>query len=252
MLLCLLTTLVTCQDPAPAPAQPPAAPAAPAAPPAQVVETWDDKTAKAAAAELTKSMKAAASMVEKNRALEKVAAGSNTMLLKPLGDIVEQEKSVVIRKRAVQLIGNQPAGPANTALRKLLKNSSVQAHPAVVAELVRNLARCGYETKQWPEIADLFEKGYEQERVPLHEAVLDLITVHKEKQAIELLLRNLDHPEPADVHAGDNPPQEYWEARWKAWSAWKGKVKDALFAITGQRFSTATEARAWLKQNPLR
>jgi hypothetical protein len=54
------------------------------------------------------------------------------------------------------------------------------------------------------------------------------------------------------VHDGDNPPQEYWEARWKAWAVWKGRVKEALFAITGQRFSTAAEARAWLKQNPLR
>jgi hypothetical protein len=33
---------------------------------------------------------------------------------------------------------------------------------------------------------------------------------------------------------------------------WKGKVKDALFALTGQRFTTAAKAQAWLKKNPLK
>ena len=111
--------------------------------------------------------------------------------------------------------------------------------------LVRGLASCGYESRQWSEISDMFEREYNLERVPLQEAILELVSKHKEKQAIEILLRNLDEPIPEDVHGQHNPPKEYWEARWKSWNIWKGKVGDAVFAITGQRFSKAAEAQAW-------
>lgn len=246
MIASLLTFLLGWQDPAPTP-QPPAA--APVVAP-KVVEPWDDKTAKATVNSLAKLMKGTPSMTQKNQALEGLATGSNVLLLKPLAEIVEKDKSVVIRKRAAELIANQPEKEANLTLRKLLKNPRIAAHPVVLAEIVRGLARCGYDGKQWTEIADLFELDYQPEYVPLHEALLDLITKHEERQALPLLLRHIDEPVPADPDHADNPPQEYWEARWKAWSAWREKVKGALYAITGQRFSTAAEAQEWLKKNP--
>jgi hypothetical protein len=86
----------------------------------------------------------------------------------------------------------------------------------------------------------------------VQEAILELVIAHKETQALPMLLRNTDEPAPANVEAADNPPAEYWEARWKSWAVWKGKVKDALFELTGQRFTTAAEAQAWLKKNPLK
>jgi hypothetical protein len=248
MFVLLLTSLLAWQDPAPRPA--PAKPLEGSA--AKTVEPWDDKTAKAAADDLAKLLKGTPSMAQKNEALDRLATGSNKLLLKPLSQLVETDKSVVIKKRAATLIGNQPAADANAAIRRLLKSPGVASQRAVLAELVRALSRCGYEPQQWAEISDLFERDYQPERVPLHEALLDLIATHKERQAVPLLLRNLDEPVPEDVHGANNPPAEYWEARWKAWSVWKGKVKDALFAITGQRFSTAAEAKAWLKQNPLK
>ncbi len=250
MFALLLASLVVCQDPEPPPA--PQKPVeAPAAAP-KVVEAWDDKTAKAAADELTKLLKGKSSMAEKHKALEQFATGSNKLLLKPLAQIVEMEKSIVIRKRAAELIANQPAAEANAQIRTLLKNPRVGSYPTIMAELVRALSRCGYASQQWADLEGLFERDYLPERVPLHEAVLELIATHKEKGAIPLLLRNIDEPVPSNVEEKNNPPAEYWEARWKAWSVWRGKVKDALFAITGQRFSTAAEAKAWLKQNPLK
>ncbi|MEO6597787.1 MAG: hypothetical protein ABIP94_23830 [Planctomycetota bacterium] len=250
MFAALLTTLLACQDPTPAPALPKPAEARAATPTA--VEAWDDKTAKAAADELTKALKGSASMAEKSAALERIAVGSNKALLKPLILIVEQDKSILIRKRAAALIANQPAEDACDAILKLLKNSRVSAFPPITAQLVRALSSTGYTSKNWREIADLFEKDYSAERVPLHEAMLELITTHKEQQAIDLLLRNLDEPIPGDVHVKENPPAEYWEARWKAWAIWRDKVKEAVFAVTGQRFSTAAEAKEWLKKNPLK
>jgi len=240
------------QDPASNPPKPTPVPAAApaAAPSAASVRTWDDKTTKAAIDEFTKVMKGTPSMLEKSRALDQLAGGSNVQLLKPLADVVEKDKSIVVRKRAAELIVNQPEKEANATLRALLKNPKVMATPQVCAQIVRGIANCGYEGKQWPEIEPLFERSYTTDCLSLHDAILDLATKHAERAALPLLLRNLDEPAPRDEHAADNPPKEYWEARWKAWSAWKARVKNALFAITGQRFNTVAEAEAWLKNNP--
>jgi hypothetical protein len=248
MLAAFLTSLIAFQDPTPTPA-PPASEQVPKAQapvdPPKPIETWDDRTAKAAVDEFAKALKGKPSMNVKNKALEALATGSNKLLLKPLAAIVETDKSVLIRKRAVELIANQPAVEANAAIRKLLKNTKVTTQYAVTAELVRALMRCGYQSAQWNEIGDLFEREY-------HLDLLQLIETHKEKQAVPMLLRNLDEPSPKNVHAGENPPAEYWEARWKSWAVWRDKVKSVLFVLTGQRFSTEAEAKAWLEKNPLK
>lgn len=250
MLATLLSTLIAVQDPKPSdpPDTKPQAEVAAAPKPAV---PWNDKEAKAAVDEFAKAMKPGASMADKNRALESLAQGSNKLLVKPLASVVETDKSVVIRKRAAEILAMQPAADANPAILRLLKSSKVD-QPTVQASLVQALANCAYNRSQWKEIADLFEREYSAERVPLQEALLDLIERHKEKQAVDLLLRNMDEPKPENVDDAANPPAEYWEARWKSWRAWRGKVKDAMFALTGQRFSTASEAKAWLRKNQLK
>jgi hypothetical protein len=248
MLAALLTSLLTWQEPSP-PQKP--ADAAPVAAP-KPVEEWDDKTAKAALDEWNRLQKGTPNMAQKNSALDLLATGSHKLLVKPLVQVVETEKLLVVRKRAATLLANQPKADAGAAIRKLLKNARLASHPQVMGELVRGLSRCGYESSQWGEVGDLFERDYNPDRVPIQEAILELVIAHKEKQALPLLLRNLDEPAPDSVDAAHNPPAAYWEARWKSWSAWKGKVKDALFAVTGQRFSTAAEAQAWLKKNPVK
>lgn len=248
MLPALLFALLPCQDPPPKPAQDTPIVEAP-----KVVVAWDDQRAKAAAKVLGKAFKKrSASMRDRNKALEEVATGSNKALVKPLALIVEKDKSIVIRKRAAELLGNQPQKQANRTILKLLKNGRVSSQNNVMGQLVRSLSRCGYTSKQWKEIDNFFEREYNLDRVPLQEAILVLIAEHKEKQAIKMLLRNIDPPAPANVDDPSNPPASYWEARWKSWQRWRVKVKEALFAITGQRFSTSAEARTWLKKNPLK
>ncbi|MBM4060215.1 MAG: hypothetical protein FJ265_03825 [Planctomycetes bacterium] len=254
MLLALLTSLLLGQDPTPpAPPAPPAPQKEPAVPaePKRPVLAWDDRQAKAAVDEFNKAMKGSPSIRDRSKALEGLESGSHKLLLKPLVQVIENDKAVLIRKRAAELLGNQPAADANPVIRRLLKSPKA-SQPSVQAELVRALSRCGYQKQHWAEIDNLFEREYGADRVLLQEALLQLIETHKEKQALPLLLRNLDEPAPVDVDAPDNPPAAYWEARWKAWAVWRGKVKDALFAITGQRFGTAAEAKEWLKQNPLK
>ncbi|MCA8974375.1 MAG: hypothetical protein KDC98_06615 [Planctomycetes bacterium] len=261
MLATLILGLFVFQEPAPKPdpgeAEPPKAEAekgeqAEKPAPKKVIEVWDDRRGKAAAAEFQKALKGKPSMRDRTKALEALATGSSKHLIKPLQAIIEKDKSIVIRKLAAELLGNQPADKANPAIHKLMRSGKVTSYPVIHAELVRSLSRCGYAPKQWAEIQEEFERYYELERVPLQEALLELIIAHKEKQAIPMLLRNIDEPFAADPEAPGNPPAEYWEARWKSWQVWRGKVKDALFALTEQRFSTAAEAREWLKKNPLK
>ncbi|MBM3974078.1 MAG: HEAT repeat domain-containing protein [Planctomycetes bacterium] len=251
MLAALVACLFAAQEPQPAPTPAPPAnkPAAAAPAPTVLVEAWDDKKAKAAIAEWTKLAKGNASMAEKSRGLNALAEGSNKLLVKPLATVVETDKSVVIRRRAAELLANQPKVDANPTIRSLLKNSKVAPHPTVMAELVKTLSRCGYSTAQWGEIDGLFDGEYHLDRVVVQEAILELVIAHKEAQALPTLLRNMDEPLAENVDGANNPPAEYWEARWKSWHAWRGKVKDALFAVTGQRFSSAAEATAWLKKN---
>ena len=64
----------------------------------------NDRDAKTAVAEFQKAFKAASSMAEKNRALDVLAEGCNKLLVKPLGQVADTDKLIVIRKRAVELL----------------------------------------------------------------------------------------------------------------------------------------------------
>ncbi len=254
MLAALVAILFVFQEPkAPPPAGDAKAPEAAAPAPApKAAKPLDDRAAKTAVADFQKAWKAANSMAEKNQALDAIAESAHKLLVKPIGQIVDTDKSVVIRKRAVELLAQQPPAEARTEILRLLTSKGTQPHGPVLAGLVAGLSRTGYQSKDWAVVGKLFGQDYAAERVTLQEAILDLATQQKEKLAIEVLLDNLDEPGAKDVHGADNPPAEYWEARWKAWKAWRSKVKDALFAITGQRFNTADEAKAWLAKNPLK
>jgi hypothetical protein len=246
------------QDPAPSPPAPaPEAAQAQATPRAEPWKpepktSWDDRAAKSAIDEYTKSLKTAGSMADRSKALEALVGGSNKLLVRPLAQVVETDKSVVLKRRAAELLASQPADAAAPVLVRLVKSSKVDQHATVQGALIRSLAHCGYKPDHWQQLDSLFEQQYHVERVAVQEAILDLVAAHKEKQALDMLLRNLDEPIPENVDDASNPPKEYWEMRWKSWRVWRTKVKDALFAITGQRFSTAQEAKDWLKKNPIK
>ena len=83
----------------------------------------------------------------------------------------------------------------------------------------------------------------------MQKAILQLVIDCTEKQAWRLLTEHIDEPGPVDVDSPSNPPAEYWESRWKAWRAWRADVKEALFALTGQRFGSGKEAKTWIRAN---
>jgi hypothetical protein len=217
------------------------------------LETWPDKLAKQKVKAFRKALKAKkVSMADRKRALTELKGGISTHLVKPLAKFIETDSSIVLKREAVEMLGDQTGKRTKKAVLDLLGNARVTGNPQVHAGLIRALGRSDYTSKDWKEIADVFESDYDTERVPVHEAILELVRRHKEKQAIPLLLNNMDEPSAKNVDAADNPPAEYWKARWHSWAAWKTKVKEAMKAITGQDFGSAKEARAWLKKNPLK
>ncbi|MBK8980389.1 MAG: HEAT repeat domain-containing protein [Planctomycetes bacterium] len=252
MLTLALALSLVLQDPEPArPQDPPAGPPPVAQEPAPpVVEEWDDRRARDVLRELQDRLKGRdVPLKERVAAVELLATGCNKRLVKPLAELVLRESSVIVRKRAAELLGNQPPKDAKRVIVQLLQNRDLDDMPAVLAALVDSLSRAGYESRDWEVLDGMFEREYSPERTGLQQAILRLIATHKEIQAIDLLLDNLGQPVPEDVDSPANPPAEYWEARWKAWEVWRLDVKAALFEITGQRFNTPQEAREWLKKN---
>lgn len=258
----MLATLLSCalawQEPRPAEKRPPAPSAKEASADksdkgirgkAANERSLDDKSAKAVLE--TWKAKAKAEFEERATALDQLGTGKHKLLVPALATVVTTDKSPILQKRAATLLADQEPAEALAAIRKLLKNPKL-TDPMVLTELVRGLMRCGYDKAHWADVEPLFERAFGQEAVPLQEAILDLAKTFAEKQAVPLLLRHLDEPAPADVNSGDNPPTEYWEARWKSWQAWRDKVGSALLAITGQKFGNAAEAQQWLKKNPLK
>lgn len=213
-----------------------------------VVKALSDAEARAAISAFHK-ISAKASLADRLGGIETLAAGSHETLVPILEKTVRADSSLAVRKRAAAALGDMPEKKAYPTVVKLLAQPSVGDMPELAEPLVRSLARVGYRDKDWDRIEGLFRAGYEAERVPVQRAVLALILEHKEKQAIHLLLDNLDEPLPSNVDHADNPPAEYWERRWKAWKVWRDECKAALQAVTGQKFGTADEARAWLERH---
>jgi hypothetical protein len=250
MLAALFACTLLWQDPRPAEKrpEPPAAKEASAEKGKDAAKVLDDKGAKAVLDAWNK-VKNSSKFEDRLQALDQFGSGRHKTIVPALTTIAGTDKSPLLQKRAVELLVEQTPAEALAAIKKLLKNPKV-TDPLVLAELVRGVQRCGYDKTLWADIEPLFERSFAQEALPLHEAILELVKVHREKQAMPLLLRHLDEPRPADVDAADNPPADYWEARWKAWQAWRPRVVDALEAVTGQKFENAEAAKQWLKKNP--
>ena len=252
MLAIALVGVLFCQDPAPKVQQGPGQKSSQSSS-SKTLETWPDKLARQKVKAFQKTLKPKkVSMAVRKGALDSLNGGISQQLIKPLQQFIEKDSSIVLKKQAVSMLADQPKQRTKPVVLKLLKNIRLTANPQVEAGLIHALSRTGYDSGDWKAIKDVLESDYDNERIPAHEALLDLVTKHKEVQAIPMLLRNLEEPGPANIDVADNPPAEYWKARWHAWAVWKGKVKEGLFAITGQRFSTAKEAKAWLKKNPIK
>lgn len=245
MLAALFAVVLGVQDPEPKPQDPATPPAQPVAP---SIEDWDDPRVKSELKDFTAKIKSNV-LRERLEAVTRLASGRNAKLIPPLATVVTRDRALTVRKAAAEALGNQPEREAKAAVLRLL-GTDLHEVPEVQAVLVSALSRLGYQRKRdWEAISGLFERDYGENRMALQRAILALVKEHRELEAIDLLVRNLGEPAPENVDDASNPPAEYWERRWKSWQSWRADVKEALLALTGQQFSTAKEAKDWLREN---
>lgn len=220
-------------------------------PPTQAAyQSWSAREARVALAAFHKTFRTRdLRLADKLQAVAALARGSHRNLVKPLRDLAEDDESTTVRVKAAFALAHQPSKQANPALVYLLRSVKVRGNTPVLAATIRSLNKADYRDKQWRELQGLFQAKYDAEYIAVQKALLELIATHKEKQAVRLLVDNLDEPRPVFVDDPENPPAEYWERRWKAWDAWRSDVVEALRVITGQRFNRAAEADAWIRQN---
>ena len=243
----LMTPALVAVSLAPCPPQEPAKTAEPA--PAQVKQLSDSDARAAVKAFKKHARNKKVRLADRVKAVEELGSASHKLLVTPLVKAVRADKSLVVRKTAAAALGHQPAKQTRPQLLKLLDEKRA---PEVLAVLIDSLSSAGYHPRDWKTIERLFEKDFGEKYVAVQQSVLRLAVAHEEKQSWRLLSRHLDEPMPVDVDAPDNPPAEYWERRWKAWRIWRADVKEALFALTGQRFSSQKETKLWIKKNGAR
>lgn len=209
---------------------------------------FTDAEARKAIAEF-KAVPAKAPLADRVAAVDALVRGRHEDLVPILDKVVRRDPSMAVRRKAAEALAWQPAKRAYPVVTALLASTEVTSSVELIGPLVATLARVGYRAQDWARLETFFRAGYGQDRTALQREIILLAAEHKEKQAVAVLLENFDEPIPEDIHGAANPPAEYWEARWKAWRVWRDDVRTALMAITGQKFGSAEEARAWLKAN---
>jgi hypothetical protein len=246
MVLTTLLAVALAQGESSPPGRP--APAAATEPAAVAAVAYSDQQA-AQAIDAWKRVSAKAPLADRVAGIEALRRGKHDSLVPVLEKVVRNDGSLAVRRKAAEALAWQPDKKAYPVVTRLLDESGVGKVTELLEPLVQSLARVGYQSKNWSRLEAIFRAGYAADRIAVQRAIVVLAGEHREKQAVALLLDNMDEPVPADPHGASNPPAEYWEARWKAWKTWRDDVKTALQRITGQKFASAAEARAWLAGN---
>lgn len=217
----------------------------------QTAHKVEDKEAKRLISEFTKTIKAnRKSLTPRIKAVQSLGRFSNALLVKPLLMTARSDKAKSVRQAAALAIGSQPPKQARTALNMLLKKTSITSEPNVTAAIIKAFDRGSYRDKDYKTFKGLFDRSLSDQRcVAAQIAVLEMFGHQKEVQAAKYLAMHIDAPAPAWVDDPSNPPASYWQGRYKNWQKWRSHLKEALFQITGQRFSSNKGARAWLKKN---
>ncbi len=84
---------------------------------------------------------------------------------------------------------------------------------------------------------------------PLLVSVATYVGRTGDKRMCRWLAEEIDNPADGQGSVDDpnNPPAEWWKRRWEMWHEAKGAVVDALDELTGERFKTTADAKAWFE-----
>jgi hypothetical protein len=162
--------------------------------------------------------------------------------------------STDVASRSATAIGERPGEKTASTLWKGWALPINDKRPAVRGAILRALGKIGarLDAKQYSEAERLWNTTEGADAAALRSGFADYFAAIKDdKRPCKLLALWLDRPQPTgDPNDGNNPPKEWWEARYKLWQATQSRAEAALLAITGQRFTSTDDAKKWFIANP--
>lgn len=183
------------------------------------------------------------SLVTRLEAVEALAEIQHKSFVKPLLQILEHDPSSAVQTKAAKAIQAQPKKQVLPVAKKLLEEKRVLALGTLAAPMIRLIRYYGVGQNTWNKLYRRFHDMGTNAQIALCEAV----TARKDYEALTMLLRNLDPPAPANVDDASNPPASYWEARWKAWQAFKPSLQEGLKVLLGKSFEKSKDAMKYIK-----
>jgi hypothetical protein len=182
-------------------------------------------------------------LVTRLEAVEALQEIQHKSFVKPLLQIMEFDPSLAVQTKAARAIQAQPKQQVVPAATKLLSEKKILEKGTMAAPLIKLLGYYGMSQSKWNKLYRRFEHMGPNAQI----AVCETIAARKDYEALATLLRNLDPPAPANVDDPSNPPASYWEARWKAWQAFKPSLQSALKVLLGKSFDKSKEALKYIK-----
>ncbi|MFQ5503398.1 MAG: hypothetical protein ACE5F1_01215 [Planctomycetota bacterium] len=177
--------------------------------------------------------------LEEVEALMKVQHRSLVPILK---NVILKDPQIPVRAKGASAMLAQPRHFAVPAAITLLKESRVQREGNVSAPLIRLLSHYGTTRSVWKELRGDFLRFGTVAKI----ALLQSIGERRDWDGLDLLLRHMDEPAPANVDDPSNPPASYWEQRWKDWQKFKPHLMTAVGQLLGKSFSSRKEAEEWI------
>jgi hypothetical protein len=183
-------------------------------------------------------------------ALEAIEGKTHATFEAPLVKMLAHSLGEVATRAAMALADRAGPKTGSALWRSGWLAPANKRRPEVQAAVLSAMGRAGLllDAKQYDEVESLWRKQTNARTVTLIAGYF--AAVKTDKRPLRLLSEALDEPGAGSVNSPTNPPASYWEARWKMWQATKPAIQEAVQAITGQKFESSAEAKAWFDANP--
>ncbi len=219
------------------------------------LQTCDDKKAKALATEVNKIRKKKDAKVV-IPVLEKIEDFQHKDFEKPLLKLLQHPSSLVSVRAAEMWEWRNHKKVAKKVWAATWGDRRVNKRRHHIKALVlKSWPRAGLtlSDKEFKEVKSTWRwivGNPDEILAPALTAIAEYVELAKDKRLCRKLAEELDEPGTnVNVNDANNPPQSWWEKRWKLWKAAKPAVVSALKELTGQEFDKTAVAKKWFEAN---
>ncbi|HEX5136274.1 MAG TPA: hypothetical protein VFY93_04825 [Planctomycetota bacterium] len=201
----------------------------------------DASVARQEVARFEKDMREAKEPEKEAALLERLGGWDHPEVLRAAQKYVK-DKDVPVAVAAVVAVARQ--GKSKEAAGKaLLGVVRSEKRTDILCAAMVGMGKVGYDNKAAISEA---QKHFQRDARETHKAATRYFGYIKYKPAFRQLAEKLDAPHPANPNDPNNPPESYWEERWKEWDSNVPYTRWALSQIVeGETFETTAEAKQW-------